>query len=270
VASFFSTHRPLSITGPVLAETSIEAIDKVFQPKSKSKLRPASQDVIFTLASAVENMDEQIASKRAEHHGQGAEQKAAIIKALVQRNDNSADLNRTHHLDGAPQSINVGGGQVKLVIQELARRFRPFNVPPPPTPISDAEFDAAEAEAEAEAAAAEAGEEMQAKTLEVEIEHQDYDPYIQQVVLNVPQESHLQNGTFFTSHGARMAEMEDPTALQEIEDPTYGRRLGGRTRRRPGMYTISVKRQRRLKMKKHKYKKLMRKTRNLRRRLGQI
>lgn len=34
-----------------------------------------------------------------------------------------------------------------------------------------------------------------------------------------------------------------------------------------GLWAISVKRQRRLKMKKHKYKKLMRKTRNLRRRL---
>jgi hypothetical protein len=34
-----------------------------------------------------------------------------------------------------------------------------------------------------------------------------------------------------------------------------------------GMWAISVKRQRKLKMKKHKYKKLMRRTRNLRRRL---
>ncbi|RYZ81296.1 MAG: AURKAIP1/COX24 domain-containing protein [Proteobacteria bacterium] len=33
------------------------------------------------------------------------------------------------------------------------------------------------------------------------------------------------------------------------------------------MHAISVKRQRKLKMKKHKYKKLMKRTRNLRRRL---
>jgi hypothetical protein len=33
------------------------------------------------------------------------------------------------------------------------------------------------------------------------------------------------------------------------------------------MYAISVKRQRKLKMKKHKYKKLMKRTRNLRRRI---
>ena len=37
--------------------------------------------------------------------------------------------------------------------------------------------------------------------------------------------------------------------------------------RKPQMRLISVKRQRKLKMKKHKYKKLMKRTRNLRRRL---
>jgi hypothetical protein len=40
-----------------------------------------------------------------------------------------------------------------------------------------------------------------------------------------------------------------------------------RIQRGEDMYAISVKRQRKLKMKKHKYKKLMRRTRNLRRRL---
>jgi hypothetical protein len=240
----------------------------MFQPKPKSKVRPASHEVIYTLSSAVENLDEQIASKRAEQHhtAQGADQKAAIIKALVQRNDNSADANRVHHLDGIPQSVNAAGGNVKLVIQELARKFRPFNVPPPPTPITDAEIDAAEAEAAA-------AEEMQAKTLEVEIEGQDYDPYIQQVVFNVPDQdaAHMQKGDFFTSHNTAMVDMEDATAaVREIQDPTaYRGRFGGR-RRSPGMYAISVKRQRRLKMKKHKYRKLMRKTRNIRRRLGQI
>jgi len=39
---------------------------------------------------------------------------------------------------------------------------------------------------------------------------------------------------------------------------------------RQDMQLISVKRQRKLKMKKHKYKKLMRRTRNLRRRLGKL
>ncbi|KIW99776.1 uncharacterized protein Z518_10704 [Rhinocladiella mackenziei CBS 650.93] len=277
VSSFFSTHRPLSITGPVPPETTVEAIDKVFQPKPKSKSRTAPQEVIYTLASAVETLDEQIANKQGDHTSQGPKQKAALIKALMRRNENSADPNRTQHLDGLPQTINIAGANVKLVIQEIARRFRPFNVPPAPTPISDAEIDAAEAGA---AAAEEANEDMQAKTLEAEIQQQDYDPYIQHVVLNVPPRSDLENDGFFTRHDAPEIETEDSTALREMEAPTFGRRVGGRrrfgytgldrARRSSGMYAISVKRQRRLKMKKHKYRKLMRKTRNLRRKLGQI
>ncbi|KAK4947313.1 hypothetical protein LTR10_013681 [Elasticomyces elasticus] len=264
VASFFSTHRPLSITGPVPQETSIEAIDKVFQPKPKSKLRNASQEVILTLSSTVERLDEQIAHKRVEDSSQHTEAKAAIMKALMQRNDTSSDPNRTHHLDGAPQTITVNGGNVKLVIQEIAKRFRPFNVPPAPVPISDAEISAAEAEA----AAAEANEEMQAKSLEVEIENQEHDPYIQQVVLNVHEQGEAEDGGFFTSHTAPLMEIEEGSAGPEILDPRHKGRVG--RPRHTGMYAISVKRQRRLKMKKHKYRKLMRKTRNIRRRLGQI
>ncbi|KIW94237.1 uncharacterized protein Z519_05553 [Cladophialophora bantiana CBS 173.52] len=282
VASFFSTHRPMSISGPVPPEASIEAIDKIFQPKPKSRSRTASQDVIYTLASAVEALDEHIAQKQADQHSQNAEQKAALIKALMQRNENPADPSRTHHLDGAPQPIHVPGGNIKLVIQEIQRRFRPFNVPPVPRPISDAEINASE---EQYAAQAEKEEEMQAKALEVEIEQQEYnDPYIQQVVINIPRDSSdLQNGGFFTGRGAPMMEIENPDAsssVQEIEHHTPSGRNGmiGRRRqigstlgkRKEGMYAISVKRQRRLKMKKHKYKKLMRKTRNLRRKLGQI
>ncbi len=55
---------------------------------------------------------------------------------------------------------------------------------------------------------------------------------------------------------------ESEMVMEEHED-TEGR--DGEEER--GMYTISVRRQRKLKMKKHKYKKLMRRTRNLRRRL---
>jgi hypothetical protein len=285
----------MSITGPVPSETSLEAIDKIFAPRPK-RSRNNTQEVIYTLASAVERLDEHMAQKQADngHPSQNttAEQKAALIKALTQRNDMPLDPNssRTHHLDGPPhsQTINLNGGNVKLVIQEIQRRFRPFHVPPVPQPISDADIDAA---AEAKAAAEEAEkqqEEMQARTLEVEIEQQDYtsDPYIQQVVINVPHDSvDAQNGGFFTSHGAPGVEIENPDAgsFEHEVEPALGRRsIIGRRRRtsyvpapsrrreQRGMYAISVKRQRRLKMKKHKYKKLMRKTRNIRRKLGQI
>ena len=63
-------------------------------------------------------------------------------------------------------------------------------------------------------------------------------------------------------------EIEAPAstpASAPATEPGHGSDLGRASDR--NMYAISVKRQRRLKMKKHKYKKLMRRTRNLRRRL---
>lgn len=271
----------MSITGPVPPETSIEAVEKIFQPKPK-RSRNSNQDVIYTLSSAVERLDEHIAQKRGDQSSHTAEQKAALIKALTQRNETAVDPNRTHHLDGPPRGSNLTSGNVKLVIQEIQRQFRPFKVPPVPQPLSDAEIDAAEAKA----AEAERQEEMQARTLEIEIEQQDYnDPYIQQIVINVPHDStDSQEQGFFNSNGTAMMEIENPdvsSSVQEIDPSSLTferrssiigrrRRMGNVSSRLRSMYAISVKRQRRLKMKKHKYKKLMRKNRVLRRKLGQI
>lgn len=268
----------MSITSPIPTETPLETIDKIFAPKPK-RSRNNTHEVIYTLASAVERLDEHIIEKQTSQPSQSSstDQKAALIKALTQRNDTPNDPARTHHLDGnpSPPTISLQNGNVKLVIQEIQRRFRPFNVPPAPQPISDAEIDAAEQKAE-EAAKQ---EDMQAKMLEVEIEQQGYentDPYIQQVVINVPRsENDLQNAGFFTS-GATMMEIENPDAGLAIPEVEPRRSIIGRRRSRgfskeqATMYAISVKRQRRMKMKKHKYKKLMRKTRTLRRKLGQV
>jgi hypothetical protein len=265
----------MSITGPVPAETSLDAVDKLFTSKTKRQ-RNSSEDVIYTLASAVERLDDHLSPKQMDH-AHNAEQKAALIKALTRGNDAPSDpTSKTLHLDGPPQTINLQGGNVKLVVQMDPRRFRPFNVPPVPQPISDSQIDAAEARV----AEAERQEEMQSKVLELEIEQQDYsDPYIQQVVINEPPNSeNMQHDGFFTSHPAPDMEIEAPYA-NSIEPEIVPSRRNGLTGRRrvpqPGkaretMYAISVKRQRRLKMKKHKYKKLMRKTRNIRRKLGQI
>ena len=70
----------------------------------------------------------------------------------------------------------------------------------------------------------------------------------------------------------------DPLATEEAHEITFPTTHTGRSktfrehvrRRRGGMLLISVKRQRKLKMKKHKYKKLMKRTRLLRRKLDRL
>ena len=115
-------------------------------------------------------------------------------------------------------------------------------------------------------------EEMQAREFEEQVQLQDNE---------LVQHSRTPRGRrvlrdFFTQ---RAVQVEEPNQSLKVQDPTQqGRRI--RIRRSPSnhmgfgdhrrYYMISVRRQRKLKMKKHKYKKLMRKTRNLRRRQDKL
>ncbi|KAI4627071.1 uncharacterized protein J4E87_004413 [Alternaria ethzedia] len=77
-------------------------------------------------------------------------------------------------------------------------------------------------------------------------------------------ESHSAEG-LSASINQRITEV--PLPAQERKPSTFRQHVA---RRRYGMYMISVKRQRKLKMKKHKYKKLMKRTRLLRRKLDRL
>jgi len=232
----------------------MEAVEKIFQPKPKRSRTPP-QDVIYTLSSAVESLNDQMSNKK-------AEQKAHIIKALVQANNN-VDSDEPHHLDGAPQSVNPGSPNVRIALQEIARRFRPYNVPPAPVPIADPEANSSQYHG--------AENEM---FLEVEVQEEGSEPYLQRVVINGQNSEDLETREFFTSNTTPTVEIEDPTGFQyvvdpEIEQPSIGRRRQG-LYRSPTMMALSVKRQRRMKMKKHKFKKLTKRLRTLRQRQGKI
>lgn len=84
----------------------------------------------------------------------------------------------------------------------------------------------------------------------------------------------------YSTNSASMFEIEAPAAENEheqyeVRQPFLDRMIQRQNRnnrsrdilQRPDMLAISVKRQRKLKMKKHKYKKLMKRTRLLRRKL---
>lgn len=273
VASFFSTHRPISITGPLPPEVQIDQFDKIFQVQPKRPKKNGSADVIYTLSNVVQNLDENV-----QNHQQDSavEQRADLIKALTQHN-------QTHRLEGQSQGVRASGN-VKLVIEEIAKRFRPFNTPPPPVPVpeldSNGQSGAIETAAETQA---EANEEMQAQQLETEVESQGSVSSQRQkhtARLTPQAQVDIQSGIFFTPHVSNISEPNTNTTgmVDPSSQPQPSR--GGRTRRgvyvdpskSKGIkyYVISVKRQRKLKMKKHKYKKLMRKTRNIRRRQDKL
>jgi Mitochondrial domain of unknown function (DUF1713) len=301
VASFFSNHRPISVTSSVPLTAPEEVFQSIFTPrKPQSKSKSGTAEVIYTLASAVQTLDSSIAQSQNQPQNQnqqqgqqGQQDRSDLVSALTSHsNTNASNSSEPQHLDGAsPQNLplRVPNG-VKLAIQQIARQFRPFNPPPPPQPISDAQIEAKEAE-NAAAAAAEA-EEQQAQQLEEQIERQDAHRRPRHVVVNVHERAReRQANRFFTPHTTRIENPAYPSLLHEIEEggsgmhydpnasimnPESQRRIGrirqGPQGKSPGlrrrkMYAISVKRQRRLKMKKHKYRKLMRRTRTLRRKL---
>jgi hypothetical protein len=279
----------MSVTTSIPHEAPPQAIDAIFAPKKQSSRQsPGPQDVIYTIASALQSLEGDITQQQQNSHPQKSEpRRTDITTVLAQHQNNQADPNQTQHLDGPPPQINIRTPKgVQLMIQEVARHFRPYNTPPAPVPMLDADLDAREAKVPA----AEAAEEEQARELERQIESQDreYAPNRRRVVVTLHDNVDLRSRKFFT-HKAPLVRIEDPRihrdigrniGLSEVEAPSpIGRvRRGGYPTQkergikihRPSFYAISVKRQRRLKMKKHKYKKLMRKTRNLRRRLDKL
>jgi hypothetical protein len=279
----------MSVTTSIPHEAPPQAIDAIFAPKKQSSRQSLGpQDVIYTIASAVQSLEGNIAQQQQNPQPQKSEPRRTDINtALAQHHNNQSDPNQTQHLDGQPPQINIRTHKgVQLIIQEVARHFRPYNTPPAPVRMFDADLDAREAEV----AAAEAAEEQQARELERQVESQDreYAPNRRRVVVTLHDNADLRSRKFFT-HKAPLVRIKDPRTHRDI-----GHNIGlpeaeaplpiGRVRRgrypaqkereikthRPSFYAISVKRQRRLKMKKHKYKKLMRKTRNLRRRLDKL
>ena len=61
LASFFSQHRPISVSHVIPSDTSPEAFSSLFQPKpSKAK----HEDVIYTLSSAVDTLDQAVGQHR--------------------------------------------------------------------------------------------------------------------------------------------------------------------------------------------------------------
>lgn len=160
-----------------------------------------------------------------------------------------------HHLDGPP----------KVSIDELIARFIPFHPPPPPVPRGQS----AETKVSLKA---------QEKALAAPVTQRAWST---EVVVTESVDA-AGNRTYSTST-TPMVEVEVPAAdnSQEIEDvqirqpflERMNKRQNTRYRdaeKRPDMLAISVKRQRKLKMKKHKYKKLMKRTRLLRRKLDRL
>lgn len=238
ISSFFSLHRPISLTSPIPPVATHASFDSLFKARSPTD-RKVMMDNIQTLSSGIESLE---AALRVQEK-QGPEEMHA--EAEVQ------------HLDGPPQAS----------MDQLMSRFVPFRPPPAPVPFDQATESETTSPGLVEDTlmAATAGKQRAWSTAVVVTETTD-----------------ASGKRTYSATTAPMVEISVPPTENrqevdeiEIRQPFLERmrqrqNAHNRSRdnlRRPDMLAISVKRQRKLKMKKHKYKKLMKRTRLLRRKL---
>ena len=243
---------------PIPPESSTAAFSSIFEPRSPSKHK--STDVIYTLSSAVDTLENAASSTQNQHSQQMTQEEVDLRAAVTQASPSNADPS-PHHLDLPAKTLHIN-------LQELVKNFRPYMRPPPPVAMDSI-----------------LPEEVPRKT------SQQAEPQSESVVtqktftttLTIHENTYRNGHKSYKTHTTPIIESPGSSA-GEGEKEVYlppaprGQPFLGRMRDRQLQYmdrirdgdiwhAISVKRQRKLKMKKHKYKKLMKRTKNLRRRL---
>jgi len=249
VSAFFSLHRPISITSSVPSGSTATSFNAIFEPRTRANRQSA--EVISTLSSAVETLE--TASRQ---HPQYSNEEHDLRLAVTQASISNSEGPR--HLDGVPNN-----SPLQFPSHLLTGKFKPFSPPPAPVPMNS------ESEAQSTVSGAEDVQAAKQKSYST--------------VLTILESTHPNGSKTYTARTSPFVanEPEQPPPARFLErmrirqerwedyrDGLLEDRGMGRAKDEGGiMQAISVKRQRKLKMKKHKYKKLMKKTRNLRRRL---
>ena len=263
VSSFFSLHRPISVTHAVPPPSTSNSFSAIFESRQSSNKH---NDVIFTLSSVVENLEQHSAP----------EDQSVQWHAV----SNSAEEG-IKHVDG------VLPGNIPL--DKIISQFRPFRPPPAPQVFNDENGNASPTQKSAK----------KASDTSKRVSRKPKGPKSWSTTIIVTEYTNPADGSKVcqvtntpimrvpSPSGAAAVEPEPESETAPTSQP-FLRRMWLREQRLDAfrrsrvvpmgapaapvvdMQLISVKRQRKLKMKKHKYKKLMRRTRNLRRKLGKL
>jgi len=261
VSSFFSLHRPISVTHAVPPPSTSNSFSAIFENRQSSNKQ---NDVIFTLSSVVENLEQQSSP-----------------------DDQSVQWHTVSSIDeGTKQAEGVLPGNIPL--DKIISQFRPFRPPPAPQAFNDESSSASQTQKGAK----------KVSSISKRVGRKSKGPKSWSTTIIVTEYTNPADGSKVCqvtntpimrvpSPGAAMAEPETESESAPTNQP-FLRRMWLRERRLDAfrrsrdvqigepvvvpvdMQLISVKRQRKIKMKKHKYKKLMRRTRNLRRKLGKL
>ncbi|KAI1368277.1 hypothetical protein F5Y08DRAFT_355514 [Xylaria arbuscula] len=251
LATFFSLHRPISVTHSFPKAITDDAFAQIFAQRTKSA---TYNKVMSTLARTVDQLEQPMQGLSiANQH---------VTDAANAQNMNGENLQpiNVKHADGTETSVYVQ-------LDHMSGQFLPFNPPPIPQPFSGTEVDAS---AESEGAGMVQSQES--------IIHEPQ-TRVYKAIFTLEETIDENGNTSIKAHTPQLIKDDAGEAGFDDSNPprSFLERMALREIRRqriPGqadrMLAISVKRQRKLKMKKKKYKKLMKRTRNERRKLDRV
>ncbi|XWW99767.1 hypothetical protein V2A60_007779 [Cordyceps javanica] len=233
LSSFFSLHRPISITQTMPRTVSEEHFASIFAARSKAS---RISETMSTLSDTIDQLEGPMAQMTI---GGQEEQMQNGMQRLEVRNP-----------DGSESSVY-------LQVDTMSGDFLPFR----PPPLPQAQTAGGEGETANMAADAEAAEENP--------QHRVY-----KAMFTIEESTEPDGQIRIVAHSPRIVNEDQPRSFIERLaqrqlrfDESRARRISGHHAAGETMEAISVKRQRKLRMKKHKYKKFMKRTRNLRRKL---
>ncbi|KAK4231165.1 hypothetical protein QBC38DRAFT_467004 [Podospora fimiseda] len=252
LSTFFALHRPISVTQLLPQPVTEDAFAQIFAPRSRSH---RVQEVLSTLSQTVQDLEEPL---KVNNNANGVKQQQQQSSSSSSSHEGAQEVEADGSTKLTYKRLDGTEANVYLQLNTSDGQFLPYSPPPPPQPITEVD---AETEATMNAIADEltSPDEPQTRVYKamVTIEETMDEDGQYKVVAHSPElieeSPEPQPRTFLE----RMAQRQ--LRFDEV------RRQQGRT-----MQAISVKRQRKLKMKKKKYKKLMRRTRNERRKLDRL
>lgn len=231
LSSFFSLHRPVSVTRGLPRNVTDDHFAAIFATPTRGA---KASDVMNTISRTVEELERPMANL-------GSQQEAG----------------EQNHSEGAPTKIMLRGADgseasITMQVNAMSGQFLPFRPPPLPVPQS--------------ATSAETSETSEEATAEEDLPH----TRTYKAVFTIEETTDGNGEVKIVAHSPKLIAHRVPGQSSESMVPrTFLERMALRQIKyedaqvqRGVMHAISVRRQRKLKMKKHKYKKLMKKQRH--------
>ncbi|KAK4098641.1 hypothetical protein N658DRAFT_499321 [Parathielavia hyrcaniae] len=244
LSTFFALHRPISVTQLLPQSVTDDTFARIFAPRTRNG-RVA--EVISTLSQTVHDLEEPLSRMGIANNGDKQR-----LQDAHEADDGTAKLS-VRHGDGSETNLHIQ-------LNPMSGQYLPYAPPPAPEPLKEASEADADVTSNNNAAAEELAEQQETQTR------------VYKAMVTIEEMIDASGQIKVVAHSPELVEEDGPAPRTFLERMAWRQLRYDEARRQQDrtMQAISVRRQRKLRMKKKKYKKLMRKTRNLRRKQDRL